>query len=232
MAGRLSGRAWVPAAGGAAVGAGSRRVAGPSCRWPSCCLSCPPLAATGLVEAFEATYGRLRNGRDAAPQTDRTRQPRPRRRPAGRAGKCARPGAAAGVGIRIPLRRRAGAGVFRGEGAAQDGHRTDDVDEQAVIRVLTHDPRFDVWLLELALRTTARCVGAMGSRRTHDDRLRRLRRVSVSGESLARLSSPVGLDLGARTPWETAVAVAGEIIALIWGGSGRRRAGTNSAVHR
>jgi xanthine/CO dehydrogenase XdhC/CoxF family maturation factor len=229
MARRLSGRAWVPAAGGAAVGAGSRRVAGPTCRWPGCCVSCPPLAATGLVKAFEATYGRLRNGRDAAPQTDRTRQPRPRRRPGGRAGKCARPSAAAGVGI--PLRRRAGAGVFRGEGAAQDRHRMDDVDEQTVICVLTHDPRFEVPLLELALQTPARYVGAMGSRRTHDDRLRRLGRVSVCGESLARLSSPIGLDLGARTPLETGVAIAAEFIALIWGGSGRRRAGTNSAVH-
>jgi xanthine dehydrogenase accessory factor len=104
--------------------------------------------------------------------------------------------------------------------------------KQTVICVLTHDPRFEVPLLELALQTPARYVGAMGSRRTHDDRLRRLGRVSVSGESLAWLSSPIGLDLGARTPLETAVAVAAEIIALIWGGSGRRRAGTNSAVHQ
>jgi xanthine dehydrogenase accessory factor len=106
------------------------------------------------------------------------------------------------------------------------------VDERTVICVLTHDPKFDVPLLERALRTPAGYIGAMGSRRTHDDRLRRLREVGVSEESLARLSSPIGLDLGARTPEETAVAIAAEIIALRWGGSGQRLTRTDLAIHR
>ena len=91
------------------------------------------------------------------------------------------------------------------------------VDERTVICVLTHDPKFDVPLLERALLTPAAYIGAMGSRRTHDDRIRRLREVGVSEQALGRLSSPIGLDLGARTPEETAVAIAAEIIALALG---------------
>ena len=92
------------------------------------------------------------------------------------------------------------------------------VDARTVICVLTHDPKFDVPLLEVALRTPAWYVGAMGSRRTHDDRLERLREVGLTEDELARLRSPIGLDLGARTPEETAVAVAAEIVAGHWGG--------------
>ncbi len=107
-----------------------------------------------------------------------------------------------------------------------------DVDEQTVICVLTHDPKFDVPLLERALQTPAGYIGAMGSRRTHEDRLQRLRELGVSDESLKRLSSPIGLDLGARTPEETAVAIAAEIIAKQWGGSGRRLTEMQLAIHR
>jgi xanthine dehydrogenase accessory factor len=71
----------------------------------------------------------------------------------------------------------------------------------------------------------------MGSRRTHDDRLRRLREAGLTDAELARLSSPVGLDLGARTPEETAVSIAAEIIALRWGGRGERLAETNGRIH-
>ena len=106
------------------------------------------------------------------------------------------------------------------------------VDERTVICVLTHDPKFDVPLLEEALLTPARYIGAMGSRRTHDDRLARLRERGVSEEALSRLSSPIGLDLGARTPEETAVAIAAEIIALSWGGSGDRLSHSDLAIHR
>ncbi|MGS2617869.1 XdhC family protein [Micromonospora sp. LZ34] len=90
------------------------------------------------------------------------------------------------------------------------------VDERTVLCVLTHDPKFDVPLLKVALAT--RYIGAMGSRRTHADRLRE---EGVDATALARLRSPIGLDLGARTPEETAVAIAAEIIAQAWGGSGR-----------
>ena len=79
--------------------------------------------------------------------------------------------------------------------------------------VLTHDPKFDVPLLEVALRLPVAYVGAMGSRRTHEERLVRLEEAGLSKEELARLSSPIGLDLGARTPEETAVAICAEIIA-------------------
>jgi xanthine dehydrogenase accessory factor len=106
------------------------------------------------------------------------------------------------------------------------------VDDRTVICVLTHDPKFDVPLLERALLTPARYVGAMGSRRTHEDRLARLRERGVSEEALSRLSSPIGLDLGARTPEETAVAIAAEIIALSWGGSGDRLTLSSVAIHR
>ena len=106
-----------------------------------------------------------------------------------------------------------------------------NVDARTVICVLTHDPKFDVPLLEVALRTPAVYIGAMGSRRTHEDRLARLREVGMSEEELARLRSPIGLDLGARTPEETAVAIAAELIQLRWGGSGRPLTGTTGRIH-
>jgi xanthine dehydrogenase accessory factor len=105
------------------------------------------------------------------------------------------------------------------------------VDERTVICVLTHDPKFDVPLLEVALRTPAAYIGAMGSRRTHDDRLARLREIGMSDGELARLRSPIGLDLGARTPEETAVAIAAELIQLRWGGTGRPLTATTGRIH-
>jgi xanthine dehydrogenase accessory factor len=105
------------------------------------------------------------------------------------------------------------------------------VDSRTVICVLTHDPKFDVPLLEVALRTDAAYIGAMGSRRTHDDRLARLRDEGVPEELLARLSSPIGLDIGARTPEETAVSIAAEIVAHRWGGSGARLGATEGPIH-
>jgi xanthine dehydrogenase accessory factor len=105
------------------------------------------------------------------------------------------------------------------------------VDARTVICVLTHDPKFDVPLLEVALRTPAGYIGAMGSRRTHKDRLARLREAGLSDDELARLRSPIGLDLGARTPEETAVSVAAELIQLRWGGSGRPLTDTAGRIH-
>ena len=93
-----------------------------------------------------------------------------------------------------------------------------------MLAVLTHDPKFDVPLLEVALRLDVAYVGAMGSRRTHDDRVKRLREAGLDEAALARLSSPIGLDLGARTPEETAVSIAAEIVQLRWGGRGSRLA--------
>ena len=105
------------------------------------------------------------------------------------------------------------------------------IDGRTVICVLTHDPKFDVPLLEVALRTPAGYIGAMGSRRTHDDRLARLREVGLSEDELARLRSPIGLDLGARTPEETAVSIAAELIQLRWGGSGQPLTATDGRIH-
>lgn len=106
------------------------------------------------------------------------------------------------------------------------------IDARTVICVLTHDPKFDVPVLEIALRLPeVAYVGAMGSRRTHEDRTRRLREAGLTDADLARLSSPIGLDLGARTPEETAVSIAAEIIALQWGGRGDRLQDLTGAIH-
>ena len=78
--------------------------------------------------------------------------------------------------------------------------------------VLTHDAKFDVPAIVAALETDVGYLGAMGSRRTTDQRLERLRAEGVSEERLQRLLAPIGLDLGARTPEETAVAICAEII--------------------
>ena len=105
------------------------------------------------------------------------------------------------------------------------------VDGRTALCVLTHDPKFDVPLLEVALRSPAGYIGAMGSRRTHDDRLAKLREAGVGDADLARLHSPIGLDLGARTPEETAVSIAAEIVRDRWGGSGRPLGETEGAIH-
>ena len=93
------------------------------------------------------------------------------------------------------------------------------VDGRTALCVLTHDAKFDIPLLERALRLPLGFVGAMGSRRTHLERLDRLREVGLTEVELNRLRSPIGLDLGARTPEETAVAVAAEIVAHRRGGT-------------
>ncbi|MFD4903017.1 XdhC family protein [Streptomyces sp. NPDC058411] len=105
------------------------------------------------------------------------------------------------------------------------------VDARTVICVLTHDPKFDVPLLAAALRTPAAYIGVMGSRRTHADRTARLREAGVGEADLARLASPVGLDLGARTPEETAVSIAAEIVQHRWGGTGRPLGELAGAIH-
>jgi xanthine dehydrogenase accessory factor len=83
-----------------------------------------------------------------------------------------------------------------------------------VVCVLTHDPKFDVPAIVGALATSVGYLGAMGSRRTSEERDVRLRAAGVDDEGLARVMAPIGLDIGARTPEETAVAICAEIIAL------------------
>ena len=106
------------------------------------------------------------------------------------------------------------------------------IDARTVICVLTHDPKFDVPVLAVALRLPlAGYIGAMGSRQTHLDRLDRLHQAGLTRHQTDRLSSPIGLDLGARTPEETAVSIVAEIIARRWGGGGRPLAEIDSRIH-
>jgi xanthine dehydrogenase accessory factor len=105
------------------------------------------------------------------------------------------------------------------------------VDSRTVICVLTHDPKFDVPVLIEALKTPAAYIGAMGSRRTHDDRVSRLREAGANDADISRIKSPIGLDLGARTPEETAISIAAEIVKSHWGGTGQNLALTQGAIH-
>ena len=105
------------------------------------------------------------------------------------------------------------------------------LDARTVVCVLTHDPKFDVPLLAVALRLPIAYVGAMGSRRTHDEREKLLREEGLSEAELARLSSPIGLDLGGRTPQETAVSIAAEIVARRWKATGEPLRETDGPIH-
>ncbi|SMQ20769.1 xanthine dehydrogenase accessory factor [Streptomyces sp. Ag82_O1-12] len=106
------------------------------------------------------------------------------------------------------------------------------VDERTAVCVLTHDAKFDIPLLRLALDLPVAYVGAMGSRRTHDERQQLLREVGVTEDHLARLRSPIGLDLGARTPEETAISIIAEIIAHTNQGTGRPLTQITGPIHR
>ena len=108
---------------------------------------------------------------------------------------------------------------------------TQEVDSRTVICILTHDPKFDVPVVIEALKTNAAYIGAMGSRKTHDDRVARLIEAGVDPEDLKRVKSPIGLDLGARTPEETAISILAEVIQDRWGGSGKNLAQTDGTIH-
>ncbi|MFD9096883.1 XdhC family protein [Streptomyces collinus] len=110
--------------------------------------------------------------------------------------------------------------------------RRTDTDSRTVLCVLTHDAKFDVPLLRTALAMPVSFVGAMGSRRTHEERNRRLREEGVTERQLARLRSPIGLDLGARTPEETALSITAEIVAARRGGTGVPLTGATTPIHR
>ncbi|MCK7625486.1 XdhC family protein [Streptomyces sp. RS10V-4] len=106
-----------------------------------------------------------------------------------------------------------------------------ELDPRAVLCVLTHDAKFDIPLLERALKLPVAYVGAMGSRRTHLDRQQRLRDAGLTELELNRLRSPIGLDLGARTPEETALSIAAEIVANRRGGTGAPLTGAHTPIH-
>lgn len=98
--------------------------------------------------------------------------------------------------------------------------------------VLTHDAKFDVPAIVSALKTDVGYIGVMGSRRTHEDRTRRLREAGVDDAGLDRLMSPIGLDIGARTPEETAISIVAEIIAMRTGRPAPSLRHTEGPIHR
>lgn len=106
------------------------------------------------------------------------------------------------------------------------------IDGSTAVALLTHDPVLDDPALEIALRSKAAFVGAMGSRRTQQARRERLRAAGLSDGELARLSGPIGLDTGARTVLETAVSIVAEIIAVRHGRDGGRLVTADGAIHR
>jgi xanthine dehydrogenase accessory factor len=89
----------------------------------------------------------------------------------------------------------------------------DELGPRDAVCVLTHDHKFDVPAIVAALGTRVGFIGAMGSRRTHAQRVERLRDAGVTNDQIARVMSPIGLDIGARTPEETAISICAEIIA-------------------
>jgi xanthine dehydrogenase accessory factor len=103
--------------------------------------------------------------------------------------------------------------------------------ERDAVCVLTHDPKFDVPAIVAALKTRVGYLGAMGSRRTHAERTERLRQAGVTDAELQRIMGPIGLDIGARTPEETAVAICAEIIALRTGRQAPSLRDTEGPIH-
>ncbi|MDG2427394.1 MAG: XdhC family protein [Acidimicrobiales bacterium] len=106
-----------------------------------------------------------------------------------------------------------------------------DLRYRDAICILTHDVKFDVPAIVGALGTSVGYIGVMGSRRTHDERIDRLGAVGVSDEQLSRLHSPIGLDIGARTPEETAISIVSEIIAMRTGRSAKALSVTDGPIH-
>ncbi|MFZ9953667.1 MAG: XdhC family protein, partial [Ilumatobacteraceae bacterium] len=97
--------------------------------------------------------------------------------------------------------------------------------------ILTHDPKFDVPAIQGALANKAGYIGVMGSRKTHAKRLERLAEVGLRGDDLSRVMSPIGLDIGARTPEETAISICGEIIARRTGRAAQSLSSTSGSIH-
>jgi xanthine dehydrogenase accessory factor len=107
----------------------------------------------------------------------------------------------------------------------------DELGPRDAVCVLTHDHKFDVPAIVGAMRTRAGYLGAMGSRRTHEARLERLREAGLTDEECARVMSPIGLDIGARTPEETAISICAEIIARRTGRASGSLRDTGGAIH-
>lgn len=106
-----------------------------------------------------------------------------------------------------------------------------DLGPRDAVCILTHDAKFDVPAVTAALGTDVGYIGVMGSRRTHDDRTKRLVEAGVDDAGLARLRSPIGLDIGARTPEETAISILAEIIGRRTGRDARALTDTDGTIH-
>ena len=107
----------------------------------------------------------------------------------------------------------------------------DELGPRDAVCVLTHDHKFDVPAITAALETRVGYIGAMGSRRTHEDRVRRLHEHGVADVALARVMAPIGLDLGARTPEETAISICAEIITHRTGRAARSLRDADGPIH-
>ncbi|GAA1704041.1 XdhC family protein [Microbacterium sediminicola] len=147
-------------------------------------------------------------------------------------------GAASGFEVSVCDPREVFATTARFPDAVEIDHRwpheylaATQITADTAICVLTHDARFDVPALEVALGSAAGYVGVMGSRRTHDERLARLRAAGIDEATLARLHSPIGLALGGRSPEETALSILAEIVMVRAGGTGMPLGQTRGAIH-
>jgi xanthine dehydrogenase accessory factor len=107
----------------------------------------------------------------------------------------------------------------------------EDLGPRDAVCVLTHDAKFDVPAVKAALTTGVGYIGVMGSRRTHVDRTARLREAGVDQAGLDRLRSPIGLDIGARTPEETAISIVAEIIGRRTGRDARALSDADGPIH-